>query len=89
MHHLIGERAFNQNVNTAVLQAQMPLLVCQKLMGRFVSHPHGRRDGKGKDNRLQSLLSAGLQHTIHQKHVPPVQSVKFSQRDNAAALCLK
>src|SRR5699024_11376428 len=65
------------------------LLIGQQLMCRLMSHLAGRRNGEGKNHRLQSFLLPKFQNPVHKQHMTAVKPVKLSQRNGASPLCFR
>ena len=89
MHHCLIKRALHQHIHSLVFQAEPPLLIGQQLMCRLMSHLAGRRNGEGKNHRLQSFLLPKFQNPVHKQHMTAVKPVKLSQRNGASPLCFK
>ena len=87
--HFIHKRAFHKAVHAKLFEAGSSLLIRQQLMRLDMLHFRLRRHVKRKHNRFQSFRSADCKDTADQKHMPPVEAVKFSQGYNAVPSAVK
>ena len=89
VHHFIHKRAFHKAVHAKLFEAGSSLLIRQQLMRLDMLHFRLRRHVKRKHNRFQSFRSADCKDTADQKHMPPVEAVKFPQGYNAVPSAVK